>query len=335
MQLTYEQIKEISWGVVTVEQSDDGVRFHRFTQEQLDMYKNKKEEFYYKAFATAGVKLVFRTDSSKLSLAVLTEKMCTRTYCSFDVFVNGQPVGYMNNYTDTEIPKDYSTKPFPLGEMEKEFDLGAGEKTVAIHFPWNVAVALKSLELDDGAYVALVRPEKRLLAFGDSITQGFDALRPSRRYVAQLADTLGAEEINKAIGGECFCPDLMVLAEDCKPDYITVAYGTNDWSKTTPEMLQKNSRAFFEELCRKYPGVKTYVLTPIWRSNEATLAQTREPFHTVEAAIRNVTADMEQVTVIRGYDLVPHSVDFFGDYGLHPRNEGFDHYFQNIMKAIG
>ena len=52
---------------------------------------------------------------------------------------------------------------------------------------------------------------------------------------ARLADALGAEEVNKAIGGECFFPELAATKEDFQPEYITVAYGTNDWSRKSAE----------------------------------------------------------------------------------------------------
>ena len=334
MNLSFEQIKSITCGAVDVIQTVEGVCFHRFTQAQRSMYQRKNTEFFLKSFGTAGVKLSFRTDSKRLGLRATVQKTCTRTYASFDVTVNGVAAGYLDNFSDVEIQKDYSRQEFPLGEMEKEFDLGEGVKTVEVHFPWNLWVVLHEIFLDDGASVVPVRPQKKLLAFGDSITQGFDALRPSRRYVAQLANALEAEEFNKAIGGECFCPDLAAIKDDFAPDYITVAYGTNDWSKTKPETLQANARAFFLELQNHYPGVKTYVLTPIWRANEESLAKTRKPFYTVGETIADVTADLENIAIIPGYDLVPHSVDYFGDYGLHPRNEGFDHYFENIWKTI-
>lgn len=334
MQLTYEQIKNITCGAVQVIQMPEGVRFHRFTQAQRDMYEVKNKEFFLKAHATAGVKLSFRTDSRLLGLKVLTAVTCSRKYFSFDVLVDGMPVGYLDNYSHLDIPKDYSVEEFAFGEYEKEFALGEGTKTVTVHLPWNAEVTLHALTLEDGALVEPVKPGKKLLAFGDSITQGFDALRPSRRYIAQLADALEAEEFNKAIGGECFCPELAAIKDAFMPDYITVAYGTNDWSKTTPEVFTANSQAFFAELQKNYPSAKVYALTPIWRSNEAKLAETRKPFASIEEGIRNATAGMENVTVVRGYDLVPHSVDYFGDYGLHPRNEGFDHYFANIWKSV-
>lgn len=195
-------------------------------------------------------------------------------------------------------------------------------------------VTLQEISLDDGAFVEPVKPLKKLLAFGDSITQGFDALRPSGRYISRLADALGAEEYNKAIGAECFCPQLAAEKESFVPDVITVAYGTNDWTKTTAEVFAANSKSFFRELRKNYPGVQIYAITPIWRSTEETLAQTRGPFCTIEAGIRKAVEGMENVTVIRGYDFVPHSVDYYGDYGLHPNNKGFEKYFENLWAAI-
>ena len=71
--------------------------------------------------------------------------------------------------------------------------------------------------------------KKRILCFGDSISQGYDALYPSNQYTPQLAKLLDAEEYNKAIGGEIFRPELALARDDFEPEYITVAYGTNDW----------------------------------------------------------------------------------------------------------
>lgn len=69
---------------------------------------------------------------------------------------------------------------------------------------------------------------------------------------ARLADALGAEEVNKAIGGECFFPELAATKEDFQPEYITVAYGTNDWSRKLAEEFQTNCRAFcFKNLYKK------------------------------------------------------------------------------------
>ena len=56
-----------------------------------------------------------------------------------------------------------------------------------------------------------------------------------------------AEEYNKAIGGDVFFPSLAATREDFEPDYITVAYGTNDWSKCPREALEENCKNFYNQ----------------------------------------------------------------------------------------
>lgn len=333
MQLGFETIKSIACGAVRMTQGEDGVRFYRFTQEQHQMYSQRIVGLFQKSQATAGIKLCFKTDSKQLVFKALFENAYSRTYFSVDVYADDVLVGCLDNFSDQTLPKDYSAINFSVGVYSKTFDLGAGEKIVTVHLPWNKKVALQELSLDDGSYVVPVKPEKKLLAFGDSITQGFDALRPSRRYIARLAQALGAEEFNKAVGAEHYYPALAATKESFTPDYITVAYGTNDWSSSTPEVFKPNVREFYSNLQNTYPGVKTFVISPIWRPNWQEIAAVGA-FSDIEKEIRLATENMENVTAISGSDLVPHDTDFYGDGRLHPNNEGFDHYFENLWSII-
>lgn len=333
MKLTLEQIQSITLGAIAVTEGPDGVEFHRFTPAQKEMYRNKEVAFSYRSQASSGIKLCFRTDSKSLDIMMWVQDVQARSFFCLEVFVDGERIGCIDNYSDRILPQDYSEISFPTGEFAKNFSLGDGEKTVTVYLPWNKRTTLQALSLDDGAYIKPVKYEKKLMAFGDSITQGFDALWPSRRYAGRLAEALGAEEINKAIGGETFCPDLSELRDDFTPDYILVAYGTNDWRKKSKADFHKNVEAFFNHLTANYPGVKTFVVTPIWRSN-LDLETDFESFSEIEEGIRKAVEGKENVTVIRGFDLVPHSIEFFGDYGLHPNNEGFDHYFKNLWEQL-
>ena len=57
-------------------------------------------------------------------------------------------------------------------------------------------------------------------------------------------------------------------------------------------------------------------------------------FDSVEAFIRQQTADFPNVTVIRGFDFVPQDETLYADLRLHPNDVGFDHYADNILKCI-
>ena len=333
MVLDFDTIKAVSCGAVRVSQEPEGVLFNRFTQEQSDLYEEKQQGFFYKSQASAGIKLCFHTNSRSLFIKALVKNVRSRTYFSFDVFVNDTPVGYLDNYSGLELPQDYSQISFPVGEFSRTFDLGDGEKIITVHLPWNKKTYLQEVALDDGAMVEPVKPVKKLLAFGDSITQGFDAMRPSCRYIAQLAKALNAEEFNKGIGGEGYCPELPALKDSFDPDYIVVAYGSNDWRSKKKTDFEENVKAFYAALDKNYPGVKTFVITPIWRSN-LDIQTDFASFDEIESGIRQAVGSRENITVIRGFDLVPHCIDYFGDYGLHPNNKGFEHYFKNLWEQV-
>ena len=333
MKLNITQVREIAKGAVRVTEEKDGFHFYRFTKEQEELYNNTNKDFYQKTFATAGIRLTFKTDSRTLFLKTVTSKGSSRTYFSFDIFADGKPVGYLDNFSGVELPEKYPEAKLPQGAFEKTFSLGEGEKTVCVYFPWSVQSVVEEISIDDGAYIEPVKTEKKMLTFGDSITHGYDALRPSMRYAARLADALGAEEVNKAIGGECFFPELAATKEDFQPEYITVAYGTNDWSRKSAEEFRTNCRAFYTALSENYPEAKIYAFTPIWRK-DLNVEKKFGKFEDVEKYIRECVEGLKNVMVISGFDLVPEDEMYFADRSLHPNDEGFDFYFKNLYKKL-
>ena len=255
-----------------------------------------------------------------------------RTYFALDVTVNGALIGSIDNFSDKDLPDNYTAVSCELGTFAKRFDLGAGEKTVTLYFPWSVDLRIGDLDLADGAQFQPVRPAKTLLAFGDSITQGYDALHPCRRYAAVLADALGAEERNKAIGGEVFCPTLAETADPLEPDYITVVYGTNDWSKTERETFLENARAFYSALQRNYPKAMLVALMPIWRKDRGEV----RPYGSFEQMRQDLREVAEQlgIPVIDCYDFVPKDSSYFADLRLHPNDRGFEAYAAALCDAF-
>lgn len=333
MRLSFEQIQSIAKGAVRVAEGPEGILFYRFTKEQEKLYQETNEDFYQKTFSTAGVRLEFVTNSEMLFMRFMTKASSSRQFFSFDVFVNGKSIGYLDNFSDIQLPEIYPEAILPLGEYSQSFMLGKGEKTVSIYFPWSVQAILKELSLDDNAFVRPVMTEKKLLVFGDSITHGYDAKRSSMRYPARLANTLNAEEFNKAIGGERFFPELAETREDFEPDYVTVAYGTNDWSGISAEEFQRKSRRFYEALSNNYPNAKIFAITPIWRKDHA-LKKEFGLFGDVVTYLVDAVKDLKNVTVICGYSFVPENENYFSDKRLHPTDEGFDFYYCNLKSVL-
>ena len=332
MNLNLSQIKEMTSGAARIEKDENGICFYRFTKQQEELYKTRSEDFYMKTFATSGVKLSFKTNSQSLFLKADVVPRSSRSYFSFDVFVDGKKIDTLNNFDDMQLPRDYTKTKFNLDEASKNFDLGIGDKKVCVYFPWSVSVVLKEISLDDDCTVEALKPGKKLLCFGDSISQGYDAFYPSSKYITKLADLLDAEEYNKAIGGEIFFPELAAAKESFIPDYITVAYGSNDWNRSTKEAFMHNCRAFFYNLNNSYPNSKIFVITPIWRKDMDEPRQLR--FKEVEEFIKNQVEKYNNMTCVRGFEFVPFDEDLFADLRLHPNDNGFAYYYESLAKEI-
>jgi hypothetical protein len=332
MKLTYQQIASAVSGAVRAWEGEDGFHACRFTREQTDAYLIRREDFHRKALSASGIVIRFRTDSPSLKLSVTVRSGSSRKYFGVDLLVDGRYVDSLKNFEDPTFGAHYVGMEASLGDFFKEFDLGPGEKNVALYLPWSVECVITALELADGAAFAPVKREKKLLAFGDSITQGYDALMPHRKYITRLADYLGMEEINKAIGGEIFWPELALMAHDFQPDMITVAYGTNDWTNRPYAEFRAASRAFYENLRKTYPNAPIFALTPVWRKDSVNQSRDYESIHQAEELIRQAVEDLPNITVIRGWEMIPQEEKLYADLNLHPNDEGFNHYFNNLVK---
>lgn len=336
MKTSFEQIKSITCGAAWLEQAEGGIRFHRFTKEQEAFYQKERSQidpawYINRCAIDAGIRLRFRTDSPTLSLAAEFTPYTKTQLFALEIFKDGAPIGTLRNYDPAALPQYYNKVAAPHGRFVQAFDLGAGEKELEIFLPWSADTLLEELSLADGATIIPIKREKKLLLFGDSITQGVCARLPSARYAALLADGLHMEEYNKAIGGERFIPKLATFKEEFTPDLITVAYGTNDFSKVSFEQFEQNCFGFFQNLRQTYPDTPICAITPIWRKHHNRPAFGE--FSVVEQTIRAACAALN-IYVIRGYDLVPHQEELMADEILHPNDEGFAIYAENLLKEI-
>lgn len=337
MKLSFEQICSITMGYVQAEKTERGIRFYRFTEEQMDIFKQSNADFYMRAFASAGIKMCFKTDSQKLFIKVRVKEGSLRKYFSFDLMVNHKLVGTLNNFFDVKLPKNYTTLQLPLGEFSKLFLLGEGTKEVCIYLPWSVDVEIIEISLEDKSFIKPIKPPKKMLIFGDSITQGCDALHPSKCYTARIAESFDAEEINKGIGGATFFPPLALLKDNFEPDYILVAYGSNDWKKSNKSEFMKNCYDFFSALKNNYPNTPIYAIAPTWRK-DMNVESDFGPFCKVAEYIEEIVKKFKNITFVNGFDFIPKDETYFADLRLHPNDKGFNYYFSSLygkMKVKG
>ena len=328
MKLTIEQIRAAAIGATYVVLEEDKLCFYRFNSSEISVIDNPNVQ------SPAGIRIRFKTDGNLLKMKIHTQALSPiRSYFSFDVLVNGVIAGCIQNLSDNDCKGDYANKSYPLGSFQEDFCLGHGEKCVELVFPHSVKASIESVEIVDATYVLPVKKNKTMLFYGDSITQGYDALHPSKSYAARLADAMDADVVNKALGGAVFDPRLVQIPWERKPDYVVVAYGTNDWNSVDLKCFKKNAEGFRRGIETNYSNIPVFMITPIWRSDWLS-SKKCGAFFNIEKTIRDVFENRPNITVISGTDLVPHNIDFFGDLWVHPNDSGFRHYADNLKKYL-
>ena len=337
MKLNLEQVKSITQGAVNICEKDGYFDFHRFTPEQEFLYNDPENPrplavSKHKSLTSAGVKLRFITDSTTLSLTVKFENGTWRSYYSADVCCNGKFIGAIASHES--MPEDIYVG-IEEKEITKSFSFDNAEKEICIYLPFSTITKIKDIILDDGSLIKPVKPEKILLAFGDSITHGYDSFRSFNSYANRLADKLTYQIYNKAIGGEIFFPELAKTKDAFTPDLISVAYGTNDWSNTniTREILIDHAQSFIKNIKITYPNSKIAIISPIWRKDFEEERPCGE-FSSVANILKEQAEKFDNVYFIYGFDFVPKNSSYYTDARLHPNDQGFEHYANNLYQEI-
>jgi lysophospholipase L1-like esterase len=321
--LERDDFKACLTGCIRTEQTESGLLLHRHTEKQIAYYAETSESWSIRSRCTAGISLNIRTDSRTLDL-VGRIQAGARNYAGFDVEVDGRAIAAIRMNTSDE------TQTIRLFDFETQ-----AERQVSITFPQSAIVELDAITVEDDSQTSPPSPAPRkYLALGDSITQGMDARGPASAYVVQLARMLDTELLNLGVGGHIF--DLDALDDDLpyKPDIVTIAYGTNDWTRgTTREQILNTVERYLSRLLDTVAGsADVYVLTPIWRA----IGQEAKPGGTLiefSSAIAEVASGFPDITIVDGTTLVPHRDDLLPG-GTHPNDEGFLHYALNLHRTI-
>ena len=331
MKLSYDQIKDITLGAAYVEQKDGKTVFHRFTKKEEELYKISDSGFFNKAFANSCVTLEFCTNSASLFIKSHIIPRSSRRFFSHDIFVNNILIGSLKGKfeSDEEVSNGKTVDgEFCLGEENRE-------KSIRIHLPWSCSSDIIELSIDDGATLSPVKKSKRIIFYGDSITQGYDAEYTSNSYASQIMLRIKAEARNKGIGGEIFRPELAKLINDgFEPDIITVAYGTNDWfAQISKELFECRANDFFDSLAKNYPNAKIFAIAPIWRADYQDFSLLGE-FAEIKECFAKISKKHQNVVMIDGFDFVPHDRNFFSDKSLHPNDDGFSYYADKLANEL-
>ena len=320
MKLTVEQIKSILTGAIRTEEKNGALYPRRFNERQQKIYDDRK---MIHVRSSAAMRLEFFTDSANFAMSYFARAASSRDFCYFDVYVDGKEVMHFGHDSVGSV-----------GSVLR-VALPEGEHKVTVYFPNLFETVIQSVQIDDGASLTPVKRPLRYFAFGDSITQGYDAMHPSLSYANQIADKLNAEITNFGIGGEFFIPDLIDFdADTVEPDIITVAYGTNNWSKIPREQTIADANEFYARVRAAFQHAKIFAITPIWRADTERVTDVGALPDSITDIVTAAGVAQKGVTVIRGWELIPHIRDIFSDGYLHPNDMGFRCYADALFAKM-
>ena len=144
--------------------------------------------------------------------------------------------------------------------------------------------------------------------------------------------------VNQGIGGYYFNEatiDESILAY--KPDVITVAYGTNDYSRyETVEEFVEPAERYIKKLAELFPDTKILGMLPIYRNDQN---------HQVKKLYRRYSLDDARAILKdfykncpNGYVLeetgIPHIPEAYVSDFLHPNEFGFSLMSQGVIRKI-
>ena len=325
MKLNPSQLSKIIHNVLSYSFDENGnLHFHRFSEKQREVYALESQDWAVKTHSSASVTFDFITDSDFITLKFDLYPGSSQKWGSIDLYVDG--VFYANRYAD-----DLSIK-------LAGFELPAGQHRVTVYFPWSAQTVVSEVHLSDGASIVPVEKDLKMLCFGDSITQGYTSKFTSLSYVNQTARALDAEVVNQGIGGYYFNEDTIdesILSY--KPDIITVAYGTNDYSRyETAEEYAACAGAYIRKLAELFPNAKIVGILPIYRNDQN---------HQVRKLYRSYSLDDARQLLKREYEALPNGFvveetgiphipqAYAADY-LHPNEFGFSLMAQGVIRQL-
>lgn len=314
MKLSMDEVKSVLFGAVEIEMEDGGVIFpHKCTKKQWDAWAGtNNENRTIGAQTTTGIRLDFHTDSEYFEVTTVWGN-------KFSLLLNGEKAEHW----------------FPKCERHTyRVKLPEGENRVTFLFPNHSRGKITDVTLSDGASLIPHTYDSTIMFFGDSITQGWNSAWDCQSFAWRVSLALNADCLINGIGGAVFLPE-SIDEIPFRPDRIIVAYGTNDFGGFYREY--EVFTAACEETLRRIqklnPQSEIFVLTPIWRA-DMDVVKPVGTFEQIRQAIADIATNLG-MKVIDGFELVPHETKWFADEKVHPNDEGFRLYAENLMERMG
>ncbi len=317
MRLSYEEIKSVTFGALSIKEEDGVFSFFKCTDKQAAAWYEADETLGQRSLTTTGVRLDFHTDSKTLRFGAVGGG-------KFEILIDGV------------LRKQFVRQEGELiAELALDMPNGRAKDGVRVTLvlPSHTAGRLSFVELDDGASLTPHVFDRKILFIGDSITQGHNTKYDTLSYAWQTTLALNADSVINGIGGAFYhIPTFDTLSFE--PDTVILAYGTNDSMryKDRPEEMYRQVTGYLDLIKEAYGDKRVIVTSPIFRA-DAEFKPIDEWFDKRRLMIEN-EAEKRDFIAISGLTLMPPLTDCFADKHLHPNDLGFSVYAANLTTKL-
>lgn len=327
MLLNFEEIKKITFGYADSKELPSGFAFYRMKESQVQCFASAKMavdyEFVNKCYATAGVYFDFYTDSKFIRVHYVdAKKSSSREWYYFDVLVNGKLC--------LTVGEEQAEKRF--GEIFTELD--GKENRVTLFFPNLFRAEIKSVELSDGAKFYPAEKKGKIVAYGDSITQGYDARKPSLSYANILGFQTGYEVINLGVGSAFFEEVIIDETADYNEDFVTIALGINDFGHHDLNEVANDCKDFLQKISKVHKDKPIFLILPLNYCQTSHLMIPIDNLVKLREKLTEVASWFDMVTVIDTTEFLSCDKENFSPDGVHPVEKGFIKYAEGLKDSL-
>lgn len=205
---------------------------------------------------------------------------------------------------------------------------------VRVVLPHGTEVRVLKVEGEVGPPRAAQLPARRYLAYGSSITHGYDSSVPSDPYPARMGRALGVESINLGFGSGAFLEPEMAdwIAQRQDWDFASLELGVNLLGRLKPDEFRQRVRYFLKTLAAAHPDKWIFVIDVFssFRDLDGNTRQ-REYREVVQSEVRALGAP--KVVYVNGQSLLPNVAGLTTDL-LHPSADGFQEITRNLAARV-
>ncbi|MBR4017452.1 MAG: hypothetical protein IKK11_06540 [Oscillospiraceae bacterium] len=308
----------------------------RFTQKQICSLDRINPSFANNGRTSAGVSLVFDTDSEEISFSYQYNVLYT-TIGGFDVYENGK---FLYNQV------------LPISSCEGTFRYRketSGLTRLEIFLPANAQMWLWDFHLGNFSFVEQEK-NKTILFYGDSITQSAYFPTPSLSFAPTVARKLSAKFINRGVGSLFYDVNSLDENDTIHPDIILIILGLNDLAKhqdgelvvVNDEVqfcdqqdipyLIGNAEAYLGKMKQIYPNAEIFCVPLFWcpaLKDDWALSIT----DIYEERIRNLLKEMD-IVCVEGCGLTPHLLECYAPDRIHHSALGAQAFANSILEYL-